>query len=403
MRKLFGNYENHLISAGAPNAVQSPIEVSAMTGSVTNVALAVAIDHTWVSDLVVVLSAPSGQQVTLARSVGRSGDDMEAQFSDAAPITIEEGSAPYVGTFRPTDPLSSLNGVDPNGTWRLTIVDEAWADGGELNAWAIMITTAQASQHPIEVVFGSGLTATQQAAFNEAADTWSQLLKASVPPVRVGSDVIAGVRIDASGIAIDGPNGILGQAGPVAIRPDSMIPATGMMQFDTGDLANMELHGNLVDVIIHEMGHVLGIGTLWKPKLLLAGSGTMDPTFVGPQAMTEYAALIGTSVAEPVPVANTGGPGTREGHWREAVFGNELMTGFVDIGANPLSRLTIASLADLGYSVDTEAADFFMLPNSLQLALMGVGSDPTFQQCCTVGHMGRHPGLVPLPPDSIVD
>lgn len=403
MRELFGNYENHRISAGAPNAVQSPIEVSAMTGTVTNVQLAVAIDHTWVSDLVVVLSAPTGQQVTLARSVGRSGDDMEAQFSDAAPITIEEGSAPYVGTFRPTESLSSLNGVTPNGIWRLTIVDEAWADGGELNAWAILITTAEASQHPIDVVFGSGLTAAQQAAFNEAADTWSQLLRASVPPVQVGSDVIDGVRIDASGIAIDGPNGILGQAGPVAIRSDTMIPATGMMQFDTGDLANMELHGNLVDVIIHEMGHVLGIGTLWKAKLLLAGSGTMDPTFVGPRAMTEYTTLTGAGAAEAVPVANTGGPGTREGHWREAVFGNELMTGFVDTGTNPLSRLTIASLADLGYSVDIDAADHFIMPNSLQLALMGVGSDPTFQHCCTLGHTGRHPGLVPLPPDSVID
>lgn len=35
----------------------------------------------------------------------------------------------------------------------------------------------------------------------------------------------------------------------------------GFMQFDTADLRHMENEGTLVDVITHEMGHVLGIGT----------------------------------------------------------------------------------------------------------------------------------------------
>ena len=36
------------------------------------------------------------------------------------------------------------------------------------------------------------------------------------------------------------------------------------MSFDTDDLSRMEQDGSLIDVIIHEMGHVLGIGTLWE-------------------------------------------------------------------------------------------------------------------------------------------
>jgi hypothetical protein len=57
-----------------------------------------------------------------------------------------------------------------------------------------------------------------------------------------------------------------------------------------------------------------------------------------------------------------GGEGTREGHWRESVFDTELMTGFDDPGRNALSRLTIASLQDLGYQVNYEVADAYILP-----------------------------------------
>jgi hypothetical protein len=63
-----------------------------------------------------------------------------------------------------------------------------------------------------------------------------------------------------------------------------------------------------------------------------------------------------------VPVENTGGLGTRNGHWRETTFGNELMTGFLNSGKNPLSRLTIASLRDLGYIVNLSVADPYKRP-----------------------------------------
>jgi hypothetical protein len=67
-----------------------------------------------------------------------------------------------------------------------------------------------------------------------------------------------------------------------------------------------------------------------------------------------------------VPVENTGGPGTANAHWREAVLANELMTGFLDAGNNPLSELTVRSLADLGYAVNPAAADPFSVTLSLR-------------------------------------
>jgi hypothetical protein len=66
-------------------------------------------------------------------------------------------------------------------------------------------------------------------------------------------------------------------------------------------------------------------------------------------------------VGNRVPVEGTGGPGTRNSHWRETVFKNELMTGFLNNGSNPLSIVTIASLADMGYVVDSGEDDAFVI------------------------------------------
>jgi hypothetical protein len=161
---------------------------------------------------------------------------------------------------------------------------------------------------------------------------------------------------------------ILGQAGPLDLRPGSFLPATGIMSFDSADLAQMESDGSLVSVVIHEMAHVLGFGTIFDRVGLITGAGGDDPEFTGSNAIREYAALLGPQ-ARPrgVPLANVGGPGTRDGHWREEVFANELMTGFLDRGPNPVSRVTVGAFEDLGYSVDYERADAYRLPTAREL------------------------------------
>ncbi len=100
--------------------------------------------------------------------------------------------------------------------------------------------------------------------------------------------------------------------------------------------------------------------------------------------MREFATLLGEPAPTVVPVANRGRAGTFGGHWRESVFGNELMTGFLDGGVNPLSRMTIASLEDLGYSVNYDAADPFELPSQRGLALMGITADGDTSHLCTM-------------------
>jgi len=213
------------------------------------------------------------------------------------------------------------------------------------------------SEFDVEVRFtDNSMTASQQAIFSSAAARWSQLIIGDIADIIVpGFGWVDDVVIDASAPAIDGVGNILGQAGPTFLRPGSFLPARGTMSFDSADIANMEAGGQLFDVILHEMGHVLGIGTIWSNLGLITGSGGANPQFTGINAVNAYNAMFGLAVAS-VPVENTGGPGTANSHWRETVFGNELMTGFID-ATNPVSIVTVASLADLGYMININASD----------------------------------------------
>lgn len=235
------------------------------------------------------------------------------------------------------------------------------------------------SPFTIEVRFLGGLTQPQMDAFKGAADRWSRMIVGDLPDIVVDGQRIDDVLILARGADIDGPGRILGQAGATHVRPanagdSAFIPARGRMTFDTADLEQMEQRGTLNDVITHEMGHVIGVsGLIWGFKGLLNGAGTENPTFEGRSAMEEYGRLRGDgSEPTPVPVENEGGPGTAGSHWREKVFRNELMSGFIAAAGNPISRMTVGSLRDMGYVVDMDAAEPYELPNLLRMAEEGL-------------------------------
>ncbi|TMR20201.1 peptidase [Nonomuraea turkmeniaca] len=236
------------------------------------------------------------------------------------------------------------------------------------------------SPYTIEVRFLDGLSLTQQAAFKAAARRWTRVIVGDQPAAEVPSgpglpdgvtpgEVIDDIVIVAEGGKMDGPGHVLGGALPLRFRPNGL-PFVGWMRFDSEDLDRLEADGRLHDVIAHEMGHVLGIGkTVWRRLGLLSGEGTDEPLFMGQRAGQEYGALLGSLEAHPVPVENVGGQGSVGSHWRESVFGDELMTSRVgNATACPLSRLTAAALADLGYEVDMAAVEPYVLPTPLLLA-----------------------------------
>jgi len=232
--------------------------------------------------------------------------------------------------------------------------------------------------YKIDLEFLTAISPTRQAVFDSAAARWQRLIYNDVPDINIsppippdvcymGQPAIGGliddVRIHVILDSIDGPGTILGASAPCFIRNAGKLPVHGVMIFDTADVAILEAQGLFDEVILHEMGHVLGFGTIWRPAYLglLVDGGGSDPSFVGTLARTAFDRIGGTAYTggQKVPVENTGGPGTADAHWRETVFGNELLTGYLDLGANPLSIVTVASMGDEGYLVNYAAADAY--------------------------------------------
>ncbi|MCV3271995.1 leishmanolysin [Roseobacter sinensis] len=235
----------------------------------------------------------------------------------------------------------------------------------------------------ITLDFTTPISDSRRGAFTRAADRWDAIIETAFEPIDFDGRRLDGVLIEVSIAPIDGPDGVLGQAGPTALRPGSELPVAGIMQFDTADVERLEANTSFEDVVLHEMAHVLGFGTLWARAGLVQASGTNDPRFVGAQSTVEYRDLGGTGAA--VPIANTGGAGTREGHWRELIFGDELLTGFLSGANRPISRLSIASFQDLGYEVDLGAADDYTLPDFRALAEMGITEAVRICDLCRMG------------------
>jgi subtilisin-like proprotein convertase family protein len=403
MRHEFVNEQPVAIDPGPPSKIQSEIVVTDLgQATLENLEVHIDITHTGTGDLRITLASPDGTEVLLVNRRGGAGDDFRNTiFRADAQTTISGSRPPFRGTFRPEGNLLALRGKVAQGSWTLEVEDRAQQDGGALNRWSLGFDTnvTETSPFTVDVRFLGGLSPTQQAAFAHAAQRWAQIIRGDLPTAIVDGVTIDDVLIEAEGVLIDGPGGILGQAGPTHIRPGSNLPVKGIMSFDTADLERMEADGSLTDVILHEMGHVLGFGTLWSRMSLIVGAGTVNPTFVGANAMREYAVLTSRSNPTPVPVENTGGPGTRDGHWRESVFGHELLTGFLSGAARPLSRVSVGAFEDMGYEVDYEAADAFVLPTALFLAELGIVRDRGLMDTCVI----RRTEPVVLPPTAVLN
>jgi hypothetical protein len=224
--------------------------------------------------------------------------------------------------------------------------------------------------YDVEIRFSGTVTTAQQGAFFAAAGRWASVIAGDL------TDVVVNIPANACGVLhgaisgtiddllilvnvtnIDGPGNVLGSAGPCWVRAAGGLPVVGAMNLDAADLAFLESNGRLMDVIAHEMGHIIGIGTRWGS--LLVGAGGADPHFTGTSAISAFNGGGYTYTGLPVPVENTGGAGTRDGHWRESIMRNELMTGWLDLVSNPLSAVTIAALGDMGYTVNMAFAEGF--------------------------------------------
>jgi hypothetical protein len=348
---------------------------------------------------------------TPASVIVSAGDNVAAMVSTAVPtrpavLVRDASSNPVAGatvTFEVTSGGGSITGATVvTGASGVATVG-SWTLGPTAGANTLTATVTGATGSPvtftdygctggggtgfaITLCYTTTMTTAQRNAFDAAAARWAQVITGDLSAILLQSNanecgthpstnlVVDDLLIFVSVGPIDGVSGTLGQAGPCRVRDlTGFSPVSGVMEFDVADMAVMEANGRLGSVILHEMGHVLGIGTIWEALGLLQNPGTVggtlrDVSYSGTNGIAGFNAIGGATYTggAKVPVENTGGEGTMNGHWRESLLSNELMTGFISGATNPLSLLTVRSLQDLGYTVSTAAADAFSVTLSLR-------------------------------------
>jgi hypothetical protein len=321
----------------------------------------------------IVVADGDGQVATMGQAVPTEPAVVvrNSQGQGIAGITVQYAVLEGGGTIASASAMTDASGVATAGAWTLGPLPGTNRLQASVGGLAPVTLTATAeSPFNIEVRIVGSMSVAQRAALDAAVARWQSVITSELidVPLSAGAHscfqgqpqlqhVVDDLLIFAQFDSIDGVGGVLGQAGPCYIRNDNSLPVMGYLQLDAADLAQMELTGTLNDVVLHEIGHILGFGTIWGSLGLISGAGSADPAFTGVSAITAYTSAGGTGAT--VPVENTGSSGTRDGHWRESMLRNELMTGYLSALSNPLSAITIASLQDMGYAGNVAAASAY--------------------------------------------
>ena len=295
-------------------------------------------------------------------------------------------------------------------------------DPGGLSAtdsWDVTVVVAVPETFDIELGFTSFVTETQKEHIRAARDSWASILAATEL-----SDIAFNREVDCFGLTttvgtvddhlvlvdvtdIDGVSGTLARAGYCyrrAIGGFPVGPIVSAIQFDAADIERVLAAGNLAGLAFHEMAHGLGFTDgYWEDRGVLDDDDT-DPHFTGGLAVAAFNAAGGTTyTGNKVPISSD------HSHWRESVFGHEVMTPALRVGtARALSAITIQAMADVGYSVDASLADDYDLPGSIAPGaiagepgdILDLRNDVIRGPVVVVGPDGRTIRVIPPPPGS---
>lgn len=321
------------------------------------------------------------------------------------------------GTVGPGLVTTNTSGVASGAVWRLGNRGGPQTATATAGGFTTSFSATIQSSYVLDLrYFGPAMSAEAQTAFVNAANRIKAAIVGQISTVSLqGADLAGcgisgltgtlaentqGLIIYASVAPIDGAGKILAQAGPCYVRQNSTLPAVGVMQFDEADIQNYINTGRFESVVLHEMNHVVGFGTIWVDKAVLLNSvytntenptptGSTNPRFSGAAGLAQCLAAGGSAAhcTSGVAVEQCGSAGTADGHWREtftttctgtnnspvggtAAFDNEMMTGYVEgPGVNmPWSAMSIASFQDLGYTVNLLAADSYSVPSLMTIA-----------------------------------
>ncbi len=223
------------------------------------------------------------------------------------------------------------------------------------------------SPFDIELVFLDDFPEIEQETWHQIAHRWEAAIQMDLPDYTFSArrnllcgdhsiSIPAGEQIDDLRIyivsvdAIDSSGRVGGFGGPQISRRSSSMPIIGCVGI------GLQFQGDSYDIWrigLHEIGHVLGIGTTWD-RMIRDLNG--DTHFAGPQAIAAFDQAGGSDYqGAKVPT----GLQYNRSHWRAGVMSGDLMTSGI---SSVLSAITLGALSDLGYTVDFSMADPYELP-----------------------------------------
>ncbi|WP_257385497.1 proprotein convertase P-domain-containing protein [Tahibacter caeni] len=129
------------------NATGANADVTvAAAGTITDLNVSVKITHTYPGDLdLILVHQASNTSLTLGTRLGGSScgmDNIDVSFDDEAPgtITCATTSPGITGTVRPANPLTAFDGLNLASGWRLTAIDRAGQDTGNITQYCLIPT-----------------------------------------------------------------------------------------------------------------------------------------------------------------------------------------------------------------------------------------------------------------------
>ncbi len=158
-------------TSGTRGTRSTTINVAGAGSTIWDVDVTTFLTHTAAADLDITLTSPAGTVVTLTTDNGGNLDnvfngtlwDDQADPDGQLPYSANNGLAsdhPYANNalaspLTPEEALGAFIGEDPNGTWTLTISDDALGDIGNLASWSLAITHSNDAPNTVNQVFNS--------------------------------------------------------------------------------------------------------------------------------------------------------------------------------------------------------------------------------------------------------
>jgi subtilisin-like proprotein convertase family protein len=127
------------------STVTSTIVVSGVGTVLRDVNIVTTIAHTLGVDLDITVMSPQGTIVTLSTDNGGINAFNGTTWNDSAGTPAPDLGAGTQSDLIPEEALGAFIGEDPNGTWTLTVVDDAAIDTGAITNWSVAVNTISAA------------------------------------------------------------------------------------------------------------------------------------------------------------------------------------------------------------------------------------------------------------------